>query len=121
MEVTNIWNDAFQYIFGTHFIVMALFVIGVMEAVKTKIKFSPKWESTLMPYIALLVSFLAVGIVHLNDLANIKEWILYALVQAFFIDIFYTYMGKAVIKVIPFIWSIILNKFIQNKTDASNK
>ena len=119
--ITSLWNDAFNYIFGTEFLIMALVVIGAMEVIKKTFQIPEKWSSTIMPYIALVLSMGVVGLSHITEFHNIEAWILHGLLQAFFVDIFYTYLGKFVIQVVPGIWNVVFHWIMSKKSNANKE
>lgn len=104
------WGTLTQLLLSSSFITVALFVIVGIEIIKTFVGENVKWFSTIMPFIALLLSIFGVLTLNITHLTEWKEWVLQGITQAFLVDLFYTYCGKPVIKLIKYIWDTALSK-----------
>jgi hypothetical protein len=101
-------SNFLEFILGKDFLVVAFFVIGAIEVFKMTL---PKWSnSTALPYVALVLSFVGVYLANFGDMANWKTWILEGIAQAFLVDIFYTFAGKPLISAVKLAWSSFFKK-----------
>lgn len=127
MDLGILWDQIINYVLGPEFLLMALFVIAVMEVIKTHCKgfihkfAGDKWSSTIHPWIAGILSCIAVFLANLGDLPNVETWLLLGITQAALVDLFYSWFGKPAIRTVKFAWGKMLNAYMHKKTDVKNE